>query len=283
MAVVLKSTVVDQLRAARSADDVLSRLRENSWETRRHALVRMVESPEWKFGPAELLATFDHHVLAKAPNGDIVQVEWSAADGRVHLGRATIHESATPVSDLGFEVMETARSAVDKILDEDFDGVTPMITSIAEALDVRGDLQRQISNEVLIQSLTRRAWWHDVVGLQEDSAEKLPALNTDDVQRAATDMLAFLKEQAAALSSSTRQLGTRSLRPEEETLATDIAEDVQRAITALLNLDRRQVGEVTKIYEAVMTAAPQLLSGIAYLKQLSETSVEGSVGTTAGS
>lgn len=279
MAVVLKSTVVDQLRAARSADDVLSRLRENSWETHRSALVRMVESTEWKFGPAELLATFDHHVLAKTSNGNIVQVEWSAADGRIHLGRASVHESATPVADLGYEVMETARSAVDKILDEDFDGATPMITSIAEALDVRGELQRQIVNEVLVQSITRRAWWHDVVGLQEDAAEKLSTLSTDDVQRAATDLLAFLKEQASVLSTSARQLGTKSPKPEVETLASDIAEDVQRAVTALLNLDRRQVAEVQKIYEAVMTAAPQLLSGIAYLKKLSENSGEDSVRT----
>jgi hypothetical protein len=283
MAVVLKNAVVDQLRAARSADDVLSRLRANSWETKRTSLLRMIESSEWKFGPAELVATFAHHVLAKAPNGDVVQVEWSEGEnGQVYLGRAVVHESSTPVADIGYEVMQTARAAVDKILDEDYEGALPMIAGIAEALDVRGDLQRQISNEVLIQSLTRRAWWHDVIGIQEDTAEKLPDLNTEDVQRSATDLLAFLKEQATALSLSTRQLGSKTLRPEIETLATDVAEDVQRAITALLNLDRRQSGEVTKIYEAVMTAAPQLLSGIAYLKKLSENSGEGSVGTTPG-
>lgn len=284
MAVVLKNTVVDQLRAARAADDVMSRLRANSWETKRVALVRMVESTEWKFGPAELIATFDYHVLAKAPNGDIVQVEWSQGEnGSVYLGRAVVHESATPVSDIGYEVMETARSAVDKILDEDFEGAVPMIAGIAEALDVRGDLQRQISNEVLIQALTRHAWWHDVVGLHEDTAVKLPAVNTEDIQRAATDMLVFLKEQASVLATTTRQLGSQSLRPEVETLASDVAEDVQRAITALLNLDRRHAGEVTKIYEAVMTAAPQLLSGIAYLQKLSENSGEDSVGSAARS
>lgn len=275
MPLAIKNSVVDQLRAARSANDAISRLRENSWEVRRTSLLRLVESTEWRFGPAELIATFDHHALAKAPNGDIVQVEWAHNDdGSISLGRAVVHESATPVADLGHEIMETARTAVDKILDDNFDAATPMIASITEALDSGGDLQRQINNEVLVQSLTRRAWWHDVVGLDEATTEQLPAVNTEDVQRSATDLLAFLKEQATLLSQTARQLDGKKTGQEIESLATDVAEDVQRAITALLNLDRRRVAEVTKIYEAVMTATPQLLSGIAFLTHLSEGSDE---------
>jgi len=275
MPVVLKNAVVDQLRASRYADDAMSRLRENSWEVQRTSLVRMVESSEWRFGPAELIATFDHHLLAKSPGGDVVQVEWSRGDeGQVYLGRAVVHESTTPVSDLGYEVMETARSAVDKILDEDYEAAGPMIASITEALDVGGDLQRQIGNEVTVQSLSRHAWWHDVVGLREDTFEKLPDVNLEDVQRSATDLLAFLKEQASALSLTARQLDGGNTRPEIESLASDVAEDVHRAISALMNLDRRRTAEVTKIYEAVMSATPQLLSGIAFLSQMSEASDE---------
>lgn len=274
MAVALKNTVVDQLRAARSVDDAMSRLRENSWEVQRSGLLRLVESTAWRYGPAELIATFDHHLLAKAPNGDIVQVEWSRDDDGLNLGRAVVHESATPVSDLGYEVMETARYAVDKILDEDYDGVTPMIASIAEAMDAGGELQRQISNEVIVRSLTRRAWWHDAVGLDEDVIEHLPDVTPEDINRSTTDLLAFLKEQASALAITARRLDSVGVSREIESLATDVAEDVHRAISALMNLDRRRTGEVTKIYEAVMTAAPQLLSGIAYLTQLSENSEE---------
>lgn len=269
MSIVLKNQVVDQLRAARAADDTISRLKENSWETQRMRLVRLVESSNWRFGPAELLATFPHHLVAKDPAGNVVQVEWSIDDktNMVSLGHATVYESSTPVQDLGHEVMETARTAVDKILDGDFDASAPMIASIAEALDAGGDLQRQINNEVLVRSLTRDAWWHGVVGLREGIEEKIPA-PVEDVQRAVTDLLAFLKEQASALSLAARQLDTSETASDIESIAHDIAEDVGRAITALLNLDRRATDEVVAVYEAVMAVMPHLLNGIAFLTEL---------------
>ena len=273
MAVILKNQVVDHLRAARAADDVVSRLKENSWETQRMSLVRLVESADWRHGPAELLATFSHHLLAKSPAGNIVQVEWSrdSEAGDYRLGRAVVHESATPVADLGHEVMETAKAAVDRILDEDYSGAAPMIASMTEALDAGGDLQRQINNEVLVRSLTRAAWWHSAVGLREGVEEQIPSPVLDDIQRSATDLLVFLKEQTATLATATRQLAAVEAASEVETLARDIAEDVERAITALLNLDRRSDSEVVKVYEAVMTAAPRLLNGIAFLNELTNT------------
>jgi hypothetical protein len=272
MPVVLKNQVLDQLRAARAADDTISRLKENSWESQRTTLVRMVESPNWRFGPAELLATFPHHLVAKDPAGNVVQVEWfqDSETGKTTLGRAAVYESSTPVADLGHEVMETARVAVDSILDEDYDGSASMIASIAEALDAGGDLQRQINNEVTVRSLTRDAWWHGVVGLREGIEEQVPA-PVDDVQRSVTDLLAFLKEQASALSLAARQLDTTEKATDIEALARDIAEDVERAVSALLNLDRRATDEVVAVYEAVMAATPRLLNGIAFLTELSET------------
>jgi len=276
MSVVLKNQVLDQLRAARAADDTISRLKENSWESKRKTLVRLIESSNWRFGPAELLATFPHHLVAKDPAGNVVQVEWSldSETNKVTLGRASIFESSTPVADLGHEVMETARVAVDKILDEDFDGSAPMIASIAEALDAGGDLQRQINNEVTVRSLTRDAWWHHVVGLREGVEEQIPTPIGEDIQRSVTDLLAFLKEQASALSLAARQLDTTESASDIESLARDIAEDVERAITALLNLDRRATNEVIAVYEAVMAATPRLLNGIAFLTELTETTDE---------
>jgi len=271
MPVVLKHQVLDQLRASRAADDTFARLRENSWEVQRNKLVRLVESTSWRFGPAELLATFPHHCVAKDPAGNIVQVEWSTGDGgNIHLGRAVVHESTTPVSDLGHEVMETAKAAVDKILDEDYASATPMIASIAEALDVGGDLQRQIHTEVTMRSLTRDAWWHRVVGLREGIEEQIPAPTVDDYQRSTTDLLVFLKEQASSLSVATRQLDGSDFALDVEALARDLAEDVTRAISALLDLDRRDADSVVSVYEAVMTATPQLLNGIAFLNELND-------------
>jgi len=275
MPVVLKNQVLDQLRASRAADDAFSRLRENSWEAQRNRLVRLVESASWRFGPAELLATFAHHCVAKDPAGNIVQVEWSTNEnGNLSLGRAVVHESTTPVADLGHEVMETAKAAVDKILDEDYSAALPMIASIAEALDTGGDLQRQIHTEVTMRSLTRDAWWHGVVGLREGIEEQIPAPTVDDYQRSTTDLLVFLKEQASSLSVATRQLDGSDFALDVEALARDLAEDVTRAISALLDLDRRDSDSVVKVYEAVMVATPQLLNGIAFLNELNDDTAE---------
>jgi hypothetical protein len=273
MPVVLKNQVLDQLRASRDADDAISRLRENSWEVQRKKLVRLVESSAWRFGPAELLATFPHHLVVKDPGGNVVQVEWTTdGEGTLGLGRANVYESTTPVADLGHEVMETAKAAVDKILNEDYDSATPMIASITEALDAGGDLQRQIHTDVTVRSLTRDAWWHGVVGLREGIEEQVPA-PTEDVQRSTTDLLVFLKEQAAVLSVAARQLDGSDIASDVTSLARDVAEDMGRAISALMGLDRRNEAELIKVYEAVMTAAPQLVNGIAFLNELTENSV----------
>jgi hypothetical protein len=229
---------------------------------------------DWRFGPAELLATFPHHLVAKDPAGNVVQVEWSTnSDGIVNLGHATVFESSTPVADLGHEVMETAKAAVDKILDEDYSAATPMIASITEALDAGGDLQRQINTEVTVRSLTRDAWWHRVVGLREGIEERLPAPVAEDLHRSTTDLLVFLKEQASALSVAARQLDGGDYALDVEALARDVAEDVGRAVSALMDLDRRESAEVIKVYEAVMAATPQLLNGIAFLSELTDDSV----------
>jgi len=271
MPVVLKNQVLDQLRASRAADDTISRLRENSWEVQRKRLVNLVESASWRYGPAELLATFPHHLVAKDPSGNVVQVEWSVDDeGKLTLGHAVVHESSTPVADLGHEVMETAKAAVDKILDEDFSAATPMIASITEALDAGGNLQRQINTEVTVRSLTRDAWWHTVVGLREGIEGQVPAPVSEDYQRSTTDLLVFLKEQASVLSVAARQLDGSDYAMDIESLARDVAEDVGRAVSALMDLDRRDEAEVIKVYEAVMTATPQLLNGIAFLSELTQ-------------
>ena len=176
-----KHHVFDYRRAARKADATLSRLRESSWENQRKNLVRLVEASNWRHGPAELLATFPHHLVVKAPSGSLVQVEWSKGEQGVELGRATVHETATPVADLGRELMETAKAAVDKIFSEDFDGVRPMIASMAEAMDAGGDLQRRVHSEVTLQSLQRSAWWHGLVGQRAGIEESTPKPRVDDV------------------------------------------------------------------------------------------------------
>lgn len=267
-----KSAVVDALRSARNADDELSRLKENSWETQRTELVRLVEGANWRYGPAELLATFPHHAVAKAPNGNLVQVEWKRGeDGSVSLGRAVIHETVTPVADLGQELMETARSAVDTILSGELEAAQPMINTIAEALDSGGDLSRRLDTEVTLRSLTRNAWWHQVVGVREGLEDKIPAPVTegeDFVSRSINDLLLFLKESATEASDAMRALSDSDSEGDIESLARDIAEDASRAISALVAADSSKQEEALKVYEAVIATTPRLLNGIEFLKDL---------------
>ena len=277
MAVVLKSqqnAVVDALRAARNADDDLARIHENSWENRQRKLTKLVESSEWKHGPAELLATFDHHLVCKSPRGALVQVEWIRTDGGIELGHAVIHESSTPLPDLGRELMETARSAVDLMLNEDSDGVESMIATIAEALDAGGDLQRRVTNEITLRGLSRNAWWHHVVGSRDGIEESVPAPHSkgdDALDRSVNDLLIFLKEAASDCSSSIRDLAETEVSSDVEALASDIAEDIQRAVSALAQISDKNVDETVKIYEAVGKATPQLLNGISFLRELTDT------------
>jgi len=276
MPVVLKSqqaAVVDALRAVRNADDELSRIKENSLEAQRSALLRLVEDSNWRFGPAHLLATFPHHLVCKAPNGSLVQVEWTRETGAYKLGRAIVHETATPVADLGRELMETARAAVDLVLEEDFENAEPMIATITEALDAGGDLQRRVSNEITLRSLTRNAWWHHVVGDRTGIEEKIPhpqIEGEDALSRSVTDLLAFLKESAADASFTLRSLASTDLAKDVEALAQDIAEDTQRAIAALVGINKENQEEMVQIYEAVVSASPRLLNGLEFLKELSQ-------------
>jgi len=269
-----KSVVVDALRAARNADDEISRLKENSWEHAQSKLVAALDSPNWKHGPAELVATFPHHALAKTVSGSVVQVEWCVTPEQgVTLGRAVIHEMSTPVSDLGRELMETAKSAIDCIIDEDFDSAEPMISSIADALDTGGDLQRRVQNEITVRSLKRDAWWHQVVGIREGIEDLIPqpVLETDeDLIKTVNDLLRFLKEAAGDAAKVIKLLDESDKSRDLISLADDIAEDIQRAIGALAHANLSNHEEALQLYEAVMAATPRLLNGIAFLSELGQ-------------
>ena len=271
MAVILKNTksdVVDSLRASRNADDELSVLRENSWEKQRKSLVALVESANWRYGPGELIATFPHHLVTKAPSGAVIQVEWKKVEGEFTLGRAVVHEMATPVADLGRELMETAKSAVDHILEDDFEGAQPMIASMAEALDSGGDLQRRIQNEVTVQSLKRNAWWHSVIGERDGIEDMIPQPNMESdesISQSVNGLLVFLKEAATDGVTILHKLSGDGAAMDLEIIARDIAEDIERAVSALALLNHKNQEESLQIYEAVMAATPRLLNGIAFL------------------
>ena len=273
MPVILKgqqAAVVDALRASRNADDEISRLKENSLEAQRTNLLSLVEAGDWKFGPAELVATFPHHLLCKSPQGELVQVEWSSREDGYSLGRAVVHEINTPVADLGAELMETARSAVDMLIEGDSESAQPMITTLAETLDSGGSLQRRVTNEIAIRSLNRNAWWHHVVE-GATSPDRIPNPQTegaDALDRSINDLLFFLKEEASVVTKALRSLSNMNIAKDVDALACDVAEDVERAVSVLASVSNKNQEEALQIYEAVASATPRLLNGIEFLRKL---------------
>ena len=147
------TTIIDTLRASRKSDDVLDRLRVNSVEARRDKIAEALAKEDWDFGPAELIYTYDFHVLANK-DGELIQVAVSEDnDGSIKLGEAKKKSISTPVNNVAFEMLETAKSAAERIMSDDFEEAAPMISNIAKTVDVKGDLQRQLGMEVALRSL----------------------------------------------------------------------------------------------------------------------------------
>jgi len=270
------STVIDSLRSSRRASDTVSSLREGSMEHSCERVRQLIESSAWKHGPATLVATFHHHAVARTTNGNLVRVEWSAdqATGDVQLGAAKVFESPTPVADIGHELFATAKAAVEKIFAEDFDGLDPMISSITEALDVSGDLQRRVVTEVAVRAIRRNAWWHHVVSEHyEGNLLQPPAPQTegaDVIARSVDELLATLKQAATSVAESARELDKMSPDKGVTAIASDVAQDVTNAIAALMNTDKNNQQESVNVYEAVVTVSNYLLSGADFLAKIAQ-------------
>lgn len=279
MAVQLKqstpSTVIESLRASRQANDTLERLCEGSLERRLAEVKRLVESGEWKYGPATHIATYPHHAVARTSDGSLIRVEWSIDrdSSKVQLDRSTIFESATPAPDLGDELFQTAIAAVDRILDEDYDALDGMIASMTEALETTGDLSRRLSTEITLRAIKRDAWWHNVV--REHLGELVSAPDprnsgADVISGSFDDLLSALRESAAEVSTALRELDKLDEGEDVADIASDIAGDITNAITAMMNVDSANPQELATVYESVLSVSDYLLSGAKYLNQIVE-------------
>lgn len=274
MAVQLKqstTTVIESLRASRRADDETSRLRSGSLEESISAVKALIESASWKHGPATPIATFSHHAVARTADGNLVRVEWTAGEKGVALGRATIFESSTPTPDIGGELFHTAAAAVDMIMAEDYDGLQPMISSMTEALDTSGDLQRRLSTEITLRAIKRDAWWHNVV--REHYGDLVPApaprnQGPDVLRESFDDLFRQLKESATGVSTALRAIDRMPADPGVAAIATDIASDITNAVSALLNVETTNPQEMATVYEAVLSVSDYLLTGAKFLTQI---------------
>lgn len=277
MPVVLRTQgqVIDDLRASRKADDVLTRLQEGSLEQQREQIRDLVESTDWRYGPATLLATHRNHAVTKTREGHLVKVEWhlSPEDFSIKLGRAKIHEMQTPVADLGHEVIETAKTAVDHILDENFDDVRPMMTSIASALDVGGSLRRRIETDLTVRSVGRTAWWRSIIEDRSDYEGKLPEPVTEGenpLSESVSGLLTCLHDVASSFTGLIRGIDqVEGEKPDDlEPFVRDVAEDLQQSIRVLSGVDLQDEASMLPVYEAVMGVLPYFFNALGLLAEL---------------
>jgi len=268
------AAIAEALREARGEVDLITKLREGSIEARRGRIVEALQSSEWDGGPAELIASYSHHVIARK-DGVIMRIPFSETDDReLTFGKADIFSIPTPANDIGVEVMETAKSAVDFILDEDYESAAPMVQGIASAMDVKGDLHRRVSMAVQLKSLGRKTWWEDTIAEQYAVEVEIPKWEGADesVASESIDSLnKILKEGAGRAVCALKALhDAGSTNTGAIECVDDITEDLKSAISILNNVDRNNQEEMLQVHEEVRQVVPRLLAGINFLSQLTQ-------------
>lgn len=266
------AAVISKLRSARNAQDTISLLRASSLEARAERIAEALGDPSWAAGPAQLIATYPRHALCEK-NGILMRVKLIENNDEIQLGAVEVHDIPESINDVGAEVMETAKVAVDHILAEDYESATPLIASIANALNYKGALQQRIQTEVAKRSIQRDAWWHDVVRehLGDDAKVEIPAPDADVSESIAT-LRARLVEAAQHAAVAINALGDdEDVSDIIEDAAKDIAADLKYAIQALSTVDKDNLDEMNGIYEGVAQMSGYLMLGVKFLGSLVQT------------
>lgn len=267
------NAIIQTLRNARQATgDALAEMRATSNEARHDRIAEALQDPGWAAGPAELLYTYPHHALA-SKDGMVMRVGVEETDGQIELGKVEVFQISESVSNVGEEVMATARAAVGRILDEDFNEATPMVASIANALSYGGDLRQKIQTEVAKRSIVREAWWHKVIRehMGDDVDVDIPAPVENDLAASFTELKEALVTGARASATAIQALSEASDIDEAiQDAARDIAEDFKYAIQALDGANKSNEAEMAGVYESVHQMAAHLLLGARFLSGLTE-------------
>lgn len=265
------NNIIDILRTSRGSDDVLDRLREGTLEARRAKLAEAASDAEWEYGPAELVYTYEQHVLV-SKDGSLVRAAINEdEDGNITFTDAKMFESQTPVNDIAYEVMETAREAARSIMDEDFDSAAPMLGSIVRSIDVKGGLQRRLQIEVALRGLDRDPWYSKLFTETVNTAEALPYglfIVNEDIEgtRVAVDsMINLFKESLNESLIALKQNEDTEINKNLETFAQDLIEDVKLVVGTLQALDRDNQSELASVYEALAKVGGKYLSGLKHL------------------
>jgi len=263
------AAIIETLRAVRGESDIVSKLKDGSLEARRDRIAEALRDPNWDGGPAELVATYPHHVIARK-EGVLMRIQVVEDESAIRLGHTEVFSLPTPVEDVSAELIKTAGHAAALVLKEDYDGAQPMIRSIAGALDIKGDYHRRLKLDLGLRSLGRKTWWQDTIAEQFATEVTLP--ESDDPVVRLDSLVALLKESSASAAQALKTMAgdTSAKFVSARECAKDIAEDLRSAINTLADVNREDKEESTRVCEGIGRVMPRLLAGVKFLTHLSE-------------
>lgn len=268
------TSVIDTLRASRGAQNALEKVLSHSVEARTKKIAEALAG-SWEFGPAELKATYGstHYAIAKDSNGRTFRVKVEETEDSIKLGKVEILSIDKPATDLVGEMFETAQSAAHAILNDKFDSAGPMISSIARALDTKGELHRKLNLEASLKGLSRRSWYQDLIDQNNIEVEglALPNFNDESTAEEYDDAVHDLLTKISECLTRTRRVIEQSgdnLGSTLKAMANAIVEDARHAVSALKSTKDAELTETARVFETVFENTDKLLVGTELLVRL---------------
>jgi hypothetical protein len=262
--------LIDALRAARSADDTISRIQESSLETRIGSLEKLLTKTA--LGPAELIGAYGSvgHVVARTPGGVSFRSNvFTDKNGDVRLGEAVeVFDVSLPSTDIADEVMETAKAAVDGLLSGDVESITPMVEAIARTMNIKGDLSSKIRLQVNRLAIAGdRPWYAEIAESVVPGEIDVPSIPESgcgpegfaEVFESIRSLIEDDYDQVVPMVEGADLSGAPLV------LAHDVMRDAGRVLSLLGDADITDVEESTSVYEAVRARAGDLVRGLRYL------------------
>lgn len=272
-----EATVAEHLRAARGADDVMTRLHEGSIAGKTAKIAEALVDAGVIVSEDDVSNVYGdvRFVLASNSRGEPIRVHVKESGSEISVGKVELLEWKQPISDVAEEALSTAALAAQHILDEDFDKALPALEAVAKTLDVKGDLQRRIGVELDIASIRQDRWYDSVVQEHYEGEDPDVDLPIDE-----DSSLADVSEGLSLLTDKLeRELGqvAEALRGGSVSdsnildAARSVVEDTKHALRALRNVDKTSDREARKVFEAVSEQAPRLVKGARFVVQLVQT------------
>jgi len=277
-----ESTAIDSLRSARKADDALTHLVSNSLENAATSVAEALASEGWKHGPASLRATYGtiKSVVATNRRGQTVRVPVTQTEGKIELGIPEVFDVAMPLPNIAAEMIETAKCASISIL-EGKDDAGEILRSMSRAMNVSPDLNRRISLEVGVKSLSVPRWYHEVVEENFTDEVDIPQMveegrvTEDNLSQAITNLTSFMVTEFKALSESLvayRATGGSDKGVIGEA-ACGLTEEFKCAIGLFKAANHEDTDELVRVFESVASVTPRMVAGARFLVNFTQSEI----------